>query len=83
MSLLQRISELVKEDLTAILPGSDTPFNSSAFYRLLLYIGLIIFAITLFFARSGTPEGKKDRRDFNPTPRDEPMTDDISPNRSI
>lgn len=50
MWILQRIQQLIGEDLATLLPGSGRPFNGAAFLRLFLYLALLIFTISLFLS---------------------------------
>lgn len=49
MSLLQRLGHLIREDLAAILPGSNVGLNRETGLRLVPYAALLFFVIGLLF----------------------------------
>ena len=53
MQFFQRILAAVQEDLGALVPGNSIPLNGDAMLRLLLYFGLIVFAVRLFLVGPG------------------------------
>lgn len=48
MTLLQRVGQLISNDLGALLPGTGVPLDRTALVRLLLYLFLFLFAVRLF-----------------------------------
>ena len=55
MRLMQRVGDLVREDLGALLPGNRFPLNRESLLRLLLYLCLLIFAVRVFLPQTGRP----------------------------
>ena len=48
MSVFQRRGPLVSEDLGALVPGNGVPLNRDSILRLILYLALALFILTMF-----------------------------------
>jgi hypothetical protein len=55
MSVFNRLGNLIREDLAAIVPGSEVPLNRETGMRLLLYVAFLLFALALFLPGFFTP----------------------------
>ncbi|MCB1308425.1 MAG: hypothetical protein KDK30_09610 [Leptospiraceae bacterium] len=64
MSVLYRLLDAVKTDLSALLPGTGVPLSRQAGLRLLLYLALLVYIIRVFFLFltmvPGSPFGEND-----------------------